>query len=412
MEEFRPFIELEYLDDFDAFLVAYREVGSRNFEARALRHRLDPEEIERWETGVVEAGFLEGASDLKARREFMAWDGVAGEVVFPDFGRPFELYGSPSQAAYLEKEASPDHLAAGNRAYNRWLTHFVEEAGSLSAAMAPSNRWIDVAVVISELETFRDAGFRGIVLPSFASEQPLFHPDHDPIWSAIEALDLVVACHGPASLTTTAPLRTPGAPHPAAAYAIMNREFKFFSHNVLSHLIWGGVLQRHPELRVVFTEQGSGWTIADLAQMDHTYADSYLRRDIRDVLPLQPSDYFRRQCYLGSSLFSRAEVASRDRIGVDRMMIGTDYPHHEGTLGGGHGTREYLRATFGEAHVPEAEARLMLGETAAAVYRFDIEEVRTVADQVGPWPSEVLAPPEHDLFPRGDIRRPLDCSGT
>ena len=214
MEEFRPFIELEYLDDFDAFLVAYREVGSRNFEARALRHRLDPEEIERWETGVVEAGFLEGASDLKARREFMARDGVAGEVVFPISVARSSLYGSPSQAAYLEKEASPDHLAAGNRAYNRWLTHFVEEAGSLSAAMAPSNRWIDVAVVISELETFRDAGFRGIVLPSFGSEHPPLHPDHDPIWSAIEALDLVVACHGPASLTTTAPLRTPGAPAP------------------------------------------------------------------------------------------------------------------------------------------------------------------------------------------------------
>jgi predicted TIM-barrel fold metal-dependent hydrolase len=407
MAEFRPYVDREYLDDFDAFLVEYDKFGSRNFEAGALGHRLDPEEIELWDRRVVQEGTLEGAAQLKARREYMARDGVAAEVVFPDFGRPFELFGSPSQASYLQQEADADHAAAGNRAYNRWLVDFVLEAGELSAAMAPSNGWADCHATLDELYKFKEAGFRGIVIPCFGSEHPLYHPRHEPIWSSIEEMGLIVACHGPTALTTDRPLRTPGAPHPAAAYAMANIEFKFFSHNVLSHLIWGGVLERHPHLKVVFTEQGSSWVIGALAQMDHTYEGSYLRKDVRSVMPLRPSEYFNRQCYLGSSTFSRAEVAGRHQIGIDKMMIGTDYPHHEGTLGGGYGTREYLRATFGAEQVPEDEARRMLGETAARVYGFDLATVSALAKEVGPWPSEVLVPPPVDLYARGDIHRPL-----
>ena len=81
------------------------------------------------------------------------------------------------------------------------------------------------------------------------------------------------------------------------------------------------------------------------------------------------------------------------------MMMGMDYPHHEGTYGGGYGTREYLRATFGAEQVPEDEARRMLGETAAKVFGFNVDNVSAAAEKIGPLPSEVLTPPETDLYP-------------
>ena len=74
------------------------------------------------------------------------------------------------------------------------------------------------------------------------------------------------------------------------------------------------------------------------------------------------------QCYLGSSLFSRAEIEARHRIGVDKMMIGIDFPHSEGAWR--YGTRNYVKATFGTEHVPASEARQMLGQTAADVFGF------------------------------------------
>jgi hypothetical protein len=67
---------------------------------------------------------------------------------------------------------------------------------------------------------------------------------------------------------------------------------------------------------------------------------------------------------MGSSLFSRAEAEAREAIGVDKILIGADYPHHEGTWGVGPGTTEYLQATLGAVGVPASDARLMLGENA------------------------------------------------
>ena len=121
-------------------------------------------------------------------------------------------------------------------------------------------------------------------------------------------------------------------------------------------MIWGGVLQRHPKLRVVFTEFGSSWVAGALVNMDYTYEGSYLRRDVHSVLPHKPSEYFARQCFLGSSIFSRAEVGARHEIGIDKMMLGMDYPHHEGTWAAGPGTLAYIQATIGACAVPADEA--------------------------------------------------------
>jgi hypothetical protein len=87
------------------------------------------------------------------------------------------------------------------------------------------------------------------------------------------------------------------------------------------------------------------------------------------------------------------------------MMVGVDYPHHEGTWTGG--TINYLQATFGPNNVPETEARVMLGETAAQVFGFDVDALKPAVERVGPAPEDILTPPTEDLFPRGDVNKPL-----
>jgi hypothetical protein len=122
------------------------------------------------------------------------------------------------------------------------------------------------------------------------------------------------------------------------------------------------------------------------------------------LLPSKPSEYFQRQCFLGSSIFSRAEVAARRDIGIEKMMLGMDFPHHEGTLL--QTTKEYLRATLGATHVPLEEARRLLALNAATVYGFDLDQLGSVATRIGPRPEDILTPPDRDLFPRGDVHKP------
>jgi hypothetical protein len=142
-----------------------------------------------------------------------------------------------------------------------------------------------------------------------------------------------------------------------------------------------------------------------LQRMDHSFERSDLRRDVRDVIPMRPSEYWNRQCYLGSSIFSRAEVAARHRIGVNKMMIGIDFPHSEGAWR--YGTGNYIRATFGAERVPVDEAQQMLGRNAAALYGFDYPALERIADKIGLEEDKVLTPPEVQPSYRGDLDRPL-----
>jgi hypothetical protein len=99
---------------------------------------------------------------------------------------------------------------------------------------------------------------------------------------------------------------------------------------------------------------------------------------------------------LSGSFLAPYEVAYRHQVGLGNLLWGTDYPHLEGTWPQ---TREAIRNTFHA--VPEDETRLILGETAAAVYGFDRAALWQVAQRIGPTPAEVAAPLAPHEFPLG-----------
>ena len=82
----------------------------------------------------------------------------------------------------------------------------------------------------------------------------------------------------------------------------------------------------------------------------------------------------------------RSECDERQRVGVHRMMWGSNYPQIEGTWPG---TREALRDVF--CGVPEVEARAILGGTAARLYGLDEAALTAVARQIGP-SADLLRP--------------------
>jgi predicted TIM-barrel fold metal-dependent hydrolase len=267
--------------------------------------------------------------------------------------------------------------------------------------------FVDVDAAVAEIRRAHADGLRGVMLPFFSDDAPVFDARYDVIWSTVCELGLPVNSHVAISGISDRPPTVSPVPHPACFPSIVGPKILFNCHQLLPQMIWGGVLERHPELKVVFTEQGSGWVIDALRAYDYTWEGSYLRRDIREVVKRKPSEYFRRQCYLGSSLLSRAEVEARHEIGVDRMSFGVDYPHHEGTWWIGNGTRDYVRATLGASGVPLDEARMILGQNAASVWGFDLDALAPIVERIGPDPDELLAPPLDERYPRGDVHKPL-----
>src|SRR5205823_1298077 len=105
--------------------------------------------------------------------------------------------------------------------------------------------------------------------------------------------------------------------------AMITLETPFWCSRPLKVLVYGGVLERHPKLKIVFTEFTSDWVPAILARMELMYRDLSLHAVV-DPLPRSPSEYWYRQCYVGASLLSRDEVDLRHNIGVNNMMFGMD----------------------------------------------------------------------------------------
>ena len=403
MADYRPYIPASYREEFDAFCVRYAEVGIRSSDPGALALHLDPDILELWVQNMVERDRLSGFSDPARRIEVMDEEGIAADVLFPDFGMPFQM-GGPVLEFKLGHTRTPEQQAVAAAAYNRWLADYCAYAPERFRGMAVVS-FDDHEAAVQEIRWARQAGLNGVLLPMFSEKEPLYAAKFDPIWSVLEELDMPVNSHGAMSGTSDQLVQLP-SPHPAAAIPLLMPVMFFYCHQVLNHMIWGGVFERHPNLKVVFTEQGSGWIPGSLTAMNFTWEGSYLRRDIREITPRRPSEYFARQCYVGASLFSRAEIEIRDQIGLDKIMIGTDYPHHEGTFAGA-GTREYLKATLGAAHVPAGEARQLLGINAGRLWNFDLAKLQPVADKHGPLLRDILTEPQEDLFPRGDVHKPI-----
>ncbi len=177
-------------------------------------------------------------------------------------------------------------------------------------------------------------------------------------------------------------------------------EYEFFMKRPLWQLIFGGVFDRYPNLKVAITEAAALWIPETLAALDVAYKDFRAAQGRHplvtgdDNLPQRlPSEYWPTNGFVGVSLVKISEMEQRDSIGVDTMMYGVDYPHPEGTWGQ---ARTWVQASIGKAGVSEEEARKMLGLNAVRCYELDVDLLAPVVERVGPTIDEVLVRPSDD----------------
>jgi predicted TIM-barrel fold metal-dependent hydrolase len=96
-------------------------------------------------------------------------------------------------------------------------------------------------------------------------------------------------------------------------------------------VIWGGVVDRHPRLRIAFLESGGGWIAPWLDRMDRHFDD----RGFNETAPkMRPSELFRRNCWISFEPVENSIAVLADYIGPHKIMWATDYPHQDGFFPG------------------------------------------------------------------------------
>jgi predicted TIM-barrel fold metal-dependent hydrolase len=150
----------------------------------------------------------------------------------------------------------------------------------------------------------------------------------------------------------------------------------------LTFLIWGGVFERFPRLKVAITEGTTIWVPEYLMLMDQRFAQTHYNQKLGDFqshLSMKPSEYFRRNVRLGASCMPRREAERRHETGISQIMWGSDFPHPEGAWPH---TREQMLETF--RGLPDAEIAAMLGGNAVSFYGFDAEKLAPLVARIGP----------------------------
>jgi predicted TIM-barrel fold metal-dependent hydrolase len=370
----------------------------------AYKAYLEPvwhEEFDAWLSGVVNPWVdVNDTRNWNSADRLVAMDaeGVAGEVLFPNTLPPFydilaHLSGVPRTREEFERRW------AGLRAHNRWLADFCAEAPQRRRGLIqliPND--VDAAVAEIRWASEHDV-IGGVMLPAVPPNhavEPYFHRRYDALWEAAVEHGYAVHQH-----------QGSGSPDVGAGEEV-DRSVGYVNHELwtrltLSHLIVGGVLERHPDLRFVWTEMpGLRWVVEDLERITRqlkviqsryggdprqlNFAGSF-GSATTEALSLTPLEYFRRNCYIGASLLAPHDVRYINVLGADRIMWGHDFPHPEGSSGR---TTDALRLNF--ADFSDADCRQMLTATAAGVYHFDTQALTPVAERVGP-PVELVHTP-------------------
>jgi len=94
----------------------------------------------------------------------------------------------------------------------------------------------------------------------------------------------------------------------------------------VSHLIFGGVLDRHPKLKFCVAH-GGGYLAHYAARMDHGWK---VRPDARTVLKKKPSSYLKKFFYDTITFDAQMLETLVERYGVKQLMLGSDYPYDMG----------------------------------------------------------------------------------
>lgn len=123
-------------------------------------------------------------------------------------------------------------------------------------------------------------------------------------------------------------------------------------------------MERFPALKFVAVEIGSAWLAWILLSLDQITRQHHMY--VYAKLKINPSEYFRRQ---GHVTFHDDPIGVQNRhpTGIEGLLWGNDYPHHEGTWPH---SQEAIAAQF--KGVPEAEVRKIVGETSARLFKFPV----------------------------------------
>jgi predicted TIM-barrel fold metal-dependent hydrolase len=270
-------------------------------------------------------------------------DGVQAEVIYTSMGMP--LFGLDDA----------ELRTACFRAFNDWAAEYCSHDFKRLIPLGLITLE-DIPGAVAELERIAKKGMKGAMIWAEApDERPYSHPEYEPFWAAAQDLNMPLSLH-----ILTARKGTGADPRAGGGFLLSLANLHHQIERSLSVLVYGGVFEKFPSLRIVSAENDVGWMAYFMYRLDTV--QSRLGAVGGMKLPMRASDYIKRQVF-ATFIADPVFVDSLHRYGPDNIMWSSDYPHTAATFPR---SQEIVAKRFGT--LPEDQLRKIVHATAAKVY--------------------------------------------
>jgi uncharacterized protein len=291
-----------------------------------------------------------GGVDARERLRVMDAEGIDVAVLYCGLGQALGGIRDPE-------------LAVGCHAvWNDWIAEWVavDDSRLIGSSVIPAH---DPQAAATEVRRAAALGLKvGVVRPNPIAGQPLWSRHFDPMYEALVETGMPLGLHGAGlfdmegTSKRMVDLMAMGTHHALILF--------FDQYLTLSGLVYGGVLERHPELTVLVLECGGGWIAHWMDRLDE-FLEAY-EWALDAPLSLAPSEYFRRQCLISFDPGERTMSAMADLAGEDNLFWASDFPHSDAKYPGV--VDELLESV---ATMTDDRARKLVGANAARAYGID-----------------------------------------
>ena len=256
-----------------------------------------------------------GGFDPHKRIPDMDLDGIDAAFLYPSMG------------LFAGAVHDPELASALCRAYNRWLADYCKPYPDrlFGVAMVPMQ---SVEHAIREMKfARRDLGFRACFLrPNpYHGTKMINDPMYEKFWAAAEDLDMAIGFHegGSSGMPTVGIDRFEGR----AARHIVSHTMEMMLACLA--VIWGGVCEKHPKIRIGFLESGGGWIAPWLDRMDRHFDDQGFNDQrpedaAQRIVPAQLLDLVRAgrgQPQIPGGLYRPQQDHVGDRLPASRRLL-------------------------------------------------------------------------------------------
>ncbi len=294
-----------------------------------------------------------GCFDIDQRIADMDRAGIWASLCFPSLVSGF-------CGSVYSRARNKDLGLACLRAFNDW--HHDVWAGTHPERIIPLQLpyLADVSIAVDEVRRNATRGFKAVSFPEFPAQLNLpsvFSGQWDPFFAECEMTGTVVCLHTGAS--SWAPLPSPDPP-----FELLPTLFPVNALVAAGEWLWSGVPLRYPRLNIAMSEGGIGWVPMLMDRADYVLNHSAAGNE-STAWPssMLPSEVLRRNFWF-CSIDDPSTVSMRDVIGVDHIMVESDYPHADSSWPD---TQAVFTDNWGR--LPERERRAIAGGNAARLFR-------------------------------------------